>query len=1053
MMNTFQAIIEQSNTGVYVTRVASHELLYINETALKWGKLFGIDYKGKTCHKLFNDSDTPCTFCRLHELKQGEHSVREFTNPKYGKTFEMTGSLIEWCGEEAHIEYIRDITEKNHIEEENKQISRKIVEQIPCGIVVYAYDGKTITPLHHNEHFFDILGYSEEHRNLVKHAVYDANVHPEDNDLLWKTIHHWLQIGGVHQHTYRIFNDKKGHYIYLKLTANIVQHTDGTATVYAQYEDITETVESKIDLQMMNDTMQSAFVKCSAKAGFPILFHSHLFLSMDGHTEADLHEKFQNKLINYVREDERESFTQTLLSCEVGEVKEIKYHEVKPHGTQTFLAKAIMHKDSNDEKELFITFVDITEMERGQKKNLSALRAFEELEYDMYTDESNLIGMVKMNISKSCVIDHKPYGMPVPIFPNETSLETFLKMLTKTAIGTGEVERFQAIYNVENVRRASQTGTSLSHEYQRLNKYGQKIWARSILKCLDYPIHGEYYGLGYTYDITNERELSRITNHIINSNFDLVAVLDIESDIAVTTLSSDQGALLQTKEEREKYGIQPRWPYTLGLHYFSNTYALEGEAEEMCRVMEIPYLIQQLERKTSHHCTFTIWENGEKRRKHWQFSYLNHDTSKIIYSRSDITDIYQKELQAKEALRLALEKSKEASVEKTAFLARMSHDMRTPMNAILGFADIGLQEAPTPDQCIYFNHIKESGQYLLGLINDVLDMGKIEEGKLKLHPEPYDYPDFEQCMRNMLQPKAEEKGVDLRILNERPIDAMVEFDKMRLQQIFVNLIGNAIKFTPTGGFVECRLDVGQPDQNGHVPHTITIRDNGIGMSEDFIKNRLFVAFEQEHSDIIANETGTGLGVTIAKRLIELMGGSIHCESSLGKGTTFTIQLFPKMVQMPRPSKAKTTQVSAEILQGKRILLCEDHALNVKLAKKLLESVGMSVVAAEHGQIGVETFCAHEAGYFDAILMDIRMPVMDGLTTSATIRKLDRPDAKTIPIIAMSANAFVEDVEKSISVGMNAHLSKPIQTNALYSTLCTEIKKRGMSTHEQSEQKR
>ena len=378
-----------------------------------------------------------------------------------------------------------------------------------------------------------------------------------------------------------------------------------------------------------------------------------------------------------------------------------------------------------------------------------------------------------------------------------------------------------------------------------------------------------------------------------------------------------------------------------------------------------------------------------------------------------------------------------ANAAKSDFLSRMSHDMRTPMNAIIGFAHIGIESHDPDESAECLQKIKASGHYLEGLINDVLDMSKIEEGKLELHPEPYYYTEFEETIRTILMQKAQQKGVMFVMRNSVKVHSAVALDKLRTQQVFVNLIGNAIKFTPRGGRVEFSVTAQAAEPDGTLPLTFIVRDNGIGMSEEFQKSKLFHSFEQEHNSVLQVEAGTGLGLSIAKQLVNQMGGSIECQSELGKGTAFTVKLYPKVVQ-GQTNKTKQSEEIYDILRGRRILLCEDHPMNAQIATYLLHEQHMEVVVAENGKCGVEFLQNHEPGYFDAILMDIQMPVMDGLAATRAIRTIPRPDAGTIPIIAMTANAYDDDVKRCIDAGMNAHLAKPVEPQKLYQTLAEQI---------------
>ena len=379
---------------------------------------------------------------------------------------------------------------------------------------------------------------------------------------------------------------------------------------------------------------------------------------------------------------------------------------------------------------------------------------------------------------------------------------------------------------------------------------------------------------------------------------------------------------------------------------------------------------------------------------------------------------------------------KHALDAKSEFLSNMSHDMRTPMNGILGLLELTLDSPGLPDEARgNLRGIQDSGKYLLSLINDTLDMSKIESNKLTLH---YDTVNAEELVRNIVtyvNSFARENGVTLNVHLAGAELGYIRTDPLRLQQIFVNIVSNAVKFTPPGGSVDMTIEC-YKRENGIAYDRISVKDTGIGMSKEFLP-KIFEPFEQENAMTSQISTGTGLGMSIVKKLVEMMGGKIEITSEQGVGTEVVVWVnFQRIYPDAQTDEAEAQGAVSrdDALAGKRVLLAEDHPLNAKIAVKLLEKKHMTTEHAQNGQRAVELFSAAAPGYFDAVLMDIRMPVMDGLAAAKAIRALDRPDAKTVPIIAMTANAFDEDVEKSLSAGMNAHLSKPVEPEKLYAAL-------------------
>ena len=378
---------------------------------------------------------------------------------------------------------------------------------------------------------------------------------------------------------------------------------------------------------------------------------------------------------------------------------------------------------------------------------------------------------------------------------------------------------------------------------------------------------------------------------------------------------------------------------------------------------------------------------------------------------------------------------------KSDFLSRMSHDMRTPMNGILGLTTLLMDHDMPEDVREGMAQIQMSGEYLLDLINDTLDMSKIESGHIELHPVPTDVQEITKNTISNARLMADQKGVNLSvgmIQPEKITPVNVMIDRSRVEQIFMNLISNAVKFTPVGGNVYISIER-METADDYIVSRYVVQDTGIGMSKEFLTH-LYEPFSQEGRMHTERESGTGLGLSIVKRVVDLMGGDLQVESHMGEGTKFTLVLRFERYHgdITGPSHEPLDEA---MLKGRRILVCEDHPLNRQIAQKLLEKKGMVVDCAEDGQLGVDRFRDSDIGCYDAVLMDLRMPVMDGYAATRAIRSLKRKDASVVPIIAMTANAFDEDVKKCLDAGMNAHIAKPIDVELLYRTLAEYIGKR------------
>lgn len=374
------------------------------------------------------------------------------------------------------------------------------------------------------------------------------------------------------------------------------------------------------------------------------------------------------------------------------------------------------------------------------------------------------------------------------------------------------------------------------------------------------------------------------------------------------------------------------------------------------------------------------------------------------------------------------------SQAKTDFLSRMSHEIRTPMNAIVGMTSIAKSVAGDKDKVLEcLDKLETSNQYLVNLINDILDMSRIESGKMELNPSSTDFQAFITFLDGMLRPQAEQKGISLILENGYVSGRSLITDELRLEQVLINIIGNAIKFTGAGGKILFQISqLEQDDQT--VTLRFSVADTGIGIADSTIEG-IFNSFEQAEKSTSAKYGGTGLGLSISSRLVQMMGGTLQVRSKLGKGSEFYFTLTFRYGELiPEKTPEKSADPDTSDFSGKRILLVEDNDLNLEIAQTLLEMNGFLVECAKNGQEALDCFQEHPAGYYDAILMDIRMPVLDGIETSKRLRTMGRPDSRTIPIIAMTANAFDEDSRKSLDSGMNGHLSKPIQIEKLLSLL-------------------
>ena len=405
---------------------------------------------------------------------------------------------------------------------------------------------------------------------------------------------------------------------------------------------------------------------------------------------------------------------------------------------------------------------------------------------------------------------------------------------------------------------------------------------------------------------------------------------------------------------------------------------------------------------------------------------------------------------AKDITTEALQTAENANKAKTDFLSNMSHDIRTPMNAIIGMTSLIRHDAGNKAKVIeYADKIDISSQHLLGIINDILDMSKIEAGKTVFKYTDFSMPDLIEELNTIFQPQIAERNQTLMVIKENIRHEWVNGDQVHLMQIFSNLLSNAVKYTQEGGKIQFLVEECETKSSVYAKYRFLVSDNGMGMSADF-KDTIFDAFTRAERSLTNKIQGTGLGMAITKNLVEAMGGTIDVDSELGQGSCFEVLLDLKITEDRTAALAaqeETDEQDGNILQGMRFLCAEDNELNAEILTELLKIEGAECTICENGEEILKAFEQSAPGDYDMILMDVQMPVMNGYEATKAIRRSSHELAKTIPIIAMTANAFSEDIQHSFAAGMNAHVSKPVEMKMLEKTI-RSIKSGGGGTEPQ-----
>lgn len=450
------------------------------------------------------------------------------------------------------------------------------------------------------------------------------------------------------------------------------------------------------------------------------------------------------------------------------------------------------------------------------------------------------------------------------------------------------------------------------------------------------------------------------------------------------------------------------------------------ELEHLIRMDESVFILDQLSEVLP----------GEQRE--WDREYIHQKTGEKLWFRVVVfcTDIQgekkyildlsdrTKDKKINQKLEDAVHTAENANRAKTTFLNNMSHDIRTPMNAIIGFTNIALKQEPKPEVRNCLNKISNSSEHLLTLINDVLDISRIESGKVKFVPIPVDIRTVADTVLGIMQGFLHDRSIEFRTNLAMPETPYVLADAVRIREVLVNILGNAVKFTEDGGSIEFDTSYHPGEDDRHMMVRYRVADTGVGMTEEFTEH-IFDEFSQEESSARTQYKGTGLGMTITKRYVDLMNGTICVESEKGRGSTFIVEIPLELTDGENVQKQELPMAKAD-LSGVKVLLAEDNELNAEIAIVQLEELGIQVTRAADGKEAVKIFEENPPDTFDMIFMDVMMPEMNGYEATAAIRAIkNRPDARRIPIIAMTANAFAEDVQASLDAGMNGHIAKPI----------------------------
>jgi signal transduction histidine kinase len=561
----------------------------------------------------------------------------------------------------------------------------------------------------------------------------------------------------------------------------------------------------------------------------------------------------------------------------------------------------------------------------------------------------------------------------------------------------------------------------LSVDYHRTAENGEPRLIRAHLNMLKNPGSGDIEAIVYSEDIDRQEKEDRIISAIAQRQYDNIALMDAAT-VKFTykhagTLYNEFGNVIMAEHD-----------VVMG-KYIDRISDIDEPGSEREK-LSAATVMAALRRSGEYIYIFNMREkDGRIRQKRISYQFLDDKKTEVLMLVSDITEERKVERERADTLQNALMKARHADAMKTDFLSNLSHDMRTPLNAVLGYANLAKTAGDPAVTDDYIDKIERAGNIMLELVNDTLDLSKIESGEIMLKPVATTCDDIVHKVVSSIIPQIREKQIEFKLDDSRASAVPIKADPLRLHEILINLLSNAIKFTPAKGCVTMIIENAGMDDD-MVRDVITVRDTGCGMKPEFIP-KMFEPFSQERQN--EDTQGSGLGLSIVRRLVDMMGGTIEVNSVIGKGTEFIIHMSFERAEedVSEPVAGSDEDIR---LEGRCVLLVEDNTMNTEIARVLLESKGIRVMTAENGLAACKIFADSKPGDFDAILMDIRMPVMNGREATIKLRGMERPDASVIPIIAMSADAFDDDIQASLAAGMDMHIAKPIIPEQLFACL-------------------
>ncbi|MDD3616131.1 MAG: ATP-binding protein [Lachnospiraceae bacterium] len=928
-----------------------------------------------------------------------------------------------------HISAREPVKIKQMIEYRAKEVREQLLDETTAGGMMGGYIEPGFPFYFINKRMLIYLGYESESEFVDDiQGLIDNCMHPEDREYVGKETISQIEKSGEYQVEYRM-RKKDGSYIWVHDLGRKMTAEDGRDAITSVCYDITEQIHMRDEVLQNQEMLELAYDFADMWNWLYDIPNDRIFPGKRLQKDFDMPEVLTDfpeswLSMGFIMPESVPLHRERVQAIKEGSVKEEFVCKIRHRDNSIHWTRIRFNRMSGNTNHAICTAQLI-----DTEKYLESRIELEERQQQ--EGKPNLLAHFVTNLSKNEPLKHVYHYEERKNLLEWNSLQEQLERTEKYIINPEDREKFVRSHDTGYLLNQFVQGNMEEIiEYRREFPDEKIIWVRSVIHMLQEPTTGDILNYEYLYNIHEYKTNEELMSAVVNFGFEICASLIVDSN---------QITVLYSKRQHGEDNLVVSQYTELNTKYADKI--IEEDREQYLQESSIENIRKKLVKSSHFETIHRTIEDGVIHYKKDQCYGYSDDKAVCLLIRSDITELIEQEERKRIELKKALETAEKADMAKTEFLARMSHEIRTPMNAIMGMVSIARDNTADLQQIFdCLNKIDTSSHYLLNLINDILEMSRIESGKVDISHSEFDYYVLMENIRTIVEPLALESGIHYQYVSDMAPDTHYRGDMMRIQQILVNILTNAVKFTKANGRIRFTAKILKEDSKQSVFEFI-IEDTGIGMSPKFMKH-MFEPFVQENIGNTSKYAGTGLGLSISKNLVETMGGSIAADSFEGLGSTFTITIplerINNHIEEAYHLEEAKTENKVNMLEGYQILMAEDHPLNTMVARKLLESRGAVVTVAENGQIAVDIFDESEPGFFDAILMDIRMPVMDGLDATRTIRSMKRLDARTIPIIAMTANALDEDRRKTKDAGMNAHLAKPFEPMQLFQTLVEHI---------------